>query len=68
MPKPDCVLTSFECLAADAGELRGVTWEAVVLDERQPWQRGALAKAHAALADLSARWGGCEGGWVGVLC
>jgi SNF2 family DNA or RNA helicase len=62
VPKPDCVLTSYECLAADASELKAVTWEAVVLDERQPWQRAALAKAHAALADLSARWGGRGGG------
>lgn len=27
----------------------------VVLDERHPWQRAALAKAHTALCDLSAR-------------
>lgn len=61
VPKPDCVLTSYEAFTADAAELKAITWEAVVLDERHPWQRAALAKAHGALCDLSARW---VGGWV----
>lgn len=55
MPKPDVVLTSYEAFTADAAELKAITWEAVVLDERHPWQRAALAKAHTALCDLSAR-------------
>lgn len=55
VPKPDVVLTSYEAFTADAAELKAITWEAVVLDERHPWQRAALAKAHTALCDLSAR-------------
>lgn len=56
VPKPDVVLTSYEAFTADAAELKAITWEAVVLDERHPWQRAALAKAHTALCDLSARY------------
>lgn len=55
VPKPDVVLTSYEAFTADAAELKAITWEAAVLDERHPWQRAALAKAHTALCDLSAR-------------
>ena len=52
------VLASYESFTADAAELKAITWEAVVLDERHPLQRAALAKAHTALCDLTAR---CEG-------
>lgn len=64
VPKPDVILTSYEAFTADAAELKALTWEAVVLDERHPWQRAALAKAHTALCDLSAR---CVGGSRGAL-
>ena len=69
MPKPDVVLASYESFTADAAELKAITWEAVVLDERHPWQRAALAKAHTALCDLSARCGVMQGwlyGWTTV--
>jgi hypothetical protein len=68
VPKPDVVLASYESFTADAAELKAITWEAVVLDERHPWQRAALAKAHTALCDLTARCDGRRGdagpGWL----
>lgn len=53
--KPDVVLATYEALAGDAGALRAITWEALVLDDRgRP--RAAVAKATAALGELTGRW------------
>jgi len=53
--KPDVVLATYEALAGDAGALRAITWEALVLDERgRP--AAAVAKAAAALGELTGRW------------
>lgn len=35
MPKPDIVITSYEAAASDAVALKSITWEVVLLDERQ---------------------------------
>ena len=60
----DVVLASYEAFAADAAELKAFTWEVVVLDERHK-AKASLAKAHAALTDMAARWvGGRAGGAV----
>jgi len=49
------VLATYEALAGDAGALRAITWEALVLDERgRP--AAAAAKAPAALGELTGRW------------
>ena len=40
------LLASHEAFGADAAELRSVTWEVALLDERQRGQRASLAKAH----------------------
>ncbi len=53
--KPEVVLATYEALAGDAGALRAITWEALVLDDRgRP--RAAVAKAAAALGELAGRW------------
>lgn len=43
MPKPDIVVTSYEAAAADAPALKAISWEVVLLDERQRGRAG-LAK------------------------
>lgn len=49
------MLATYEALAGDAGALRAITWEALVLDDRgRP--RAAVAKAAAALGELAGRW------------
>ena len=57
VPLPDVVLASYEAFAADAEELRAITWEAVVL--------GELGGGGRCWASLGEWGGGVAIGWAG---
>lgn len=46
VPKPDVVITSYEAASSDAAALKAVTWEVILLDERQRGRIG-IAKVQA---------------------
>ena len=48
------VLTTHETLAGDGSALRGITWECIVMDQRDR-MRTSFAKAVAAMRELPAR-------------
>jgi len=54
VPKPEIVITSYEAAAADAPALKAISWEVVLLDERQRGRAG-LAKVRC-YRSVQASW------------
>lgn len=52
--KAEVVITTHETLAGDGAALRGITWDCIIMDQRDR-MRTSFAKAVAALRDLPSR-------------
>ncbi|KAK9823247.1 hypothetical protein WJX72_001331 [[Myrmecia] bisecta] len=52
--KPDVMLATYEAAVSDTPVLRSISWEVLIVDERNR-QRSGLAKAHQALREVDTR-------------